>query len=150
MRSLHRTAAVAGALLLVPACASAPGERVSDARADEGRNLITAQEIRESGSNSAWEALRRVGRISMIETARGEPSSMKLRGSRSLVLNETPLVVLNGVPTRDVGVLKTIRADIIEWIEILDAADGARHHGPMAGGGAIVIRTKTGAATKGG
>lgn len=144
MRTLHRPVAVVGFLFLVQACASASGAEIADGRSDDGRQLITAEEIVQSGSRTAWEALRRVGGISMRETSNGEPSSMKLRGRRSLVLDDTPLVVLDGVAIRDIRVLQTIRAETIEWIEILNAADGASLHGPMAGGGAIVIRTKSG------
>lgn len=147
MRTFARPVALAGALFLLQACVSAPGAERPDGHhgpAEGGRDLITAAEIVESGSRTAWEALRRAGRFSMRESARGEPASMKFRGSRSLVLDDTPLVVLDGVAIRDIRILETIRAETIEWMEILNAADGASLHGPMAGGGAIVIQTKGG------
>lgn len=144
MRTFHATVALAGFLFLLPACASAPRDAAPGDRVDEGLQFITAEEIQQSGSQTAWEVLRRVGGLSMTETSRGEPMSMKLRGTRSLVLDETPLVVLDGIAIRDVRVLQTIRADIVQWIEILSAADGTAMHGPMAGGGAIVVHTKTG------
>lgn len=147
MRTFARPVAFAGALFLLQACVSAPGAERPDGPAgpaEDGRDRITAAEIVESGSRTAWEALRRVGRLALRESARGEPASMKLRGSRSLVLDDTPLVVLDGVAIRDIRVLETIRAETIEWMEILNAADGASLHGPMAGGGAIVIQTKSG------
>lgn len=149
MRTLYLPASLAGVLLLVSGCASSSGEAAGDPREDMGSQFFTAAEIEKSGALTAWEVLRRDGRLAMRENSRGEPESMKLRGRRSLVLNETPLVVVDGVATRDVRILQTIRAETIHWMEILSAAEGASQHGPQAGGGAIVIQTKDGRGANG-
>jgi outer membrane cobalamin receptor len=137
VRSLLAAALVGG----LAACATAPhGNGVRSSGKAQGR-LITSDHIAASGAQTAWEVLRRAGVLSMQESPRGEPRAMRMRGRSSVFLDDTPIVVLDGVRMSDIGILREIRANTIATIEIMSGVEGTGRHGTGAGGGAIVIRT---------
>ncbi|CAN5878607.1 hypothetical protein BH23GEM5_BH23GEM5_17870 [soil metagenome] len=128
-------------LLLLPAC-SANQHVVPRRTAGEGR-LITAEQIRRSGANNAWDALRRVGtHLSMRESSNGQPSRLSNRGLSSLLLSNDPLVVIDGVRMIDFRTLNTVPASIISSIRVLAGHEGTTRYGTGAGNGVIVVETK--------
>jgi outer membrane cobalamin receptor len=134
--------------LLVPLISAgcspvAPG-RVTTAPAPEGR-LITQEEIRETHAATAWDVLRRAGtHIRMAERSDGTPGRMVYRGKSSLLLNDAPMLVIDGVKSRDFRILHFLPAANIATIRILSATEGTRYFGTGAAGGIIVIETRTG------
>ena len=68
---------------------------------------------------------------------------MWYRGRGSILLDETPLVAIDGVPQTDFHILGTLLANAIDNIRILSASEGTVLYGIRAGGGAILIQTRT-------
>ena len=128
------------ATLLLPACSHVPtrgtGETVSDSR------VITAQEINQSGARTAWDALRSAAPVSIRETASGTPRSMRMRGHSSFHLDDTPVIILDGVRVNDLAMLRNIDAAAIAHIELVNGVQGTFRYGTGSGGGAIVITTR--------
>ena len=129
------------ALTLLTACFAHVPQRGSGEAPSEGR-LITAEEIDRSGARTAWEALRQVTPVSMRETAAGKPRSISMRGHSSVHLDDTPVVIVDGVPI-DLDMLRNIDARTIARIEILNGVQGTLRFGTGSGGGAIVITTRS-------
>lgn len=107
-----------------------------------GEKLILADEIAKTGALNAWEAIQRTPTfLSTTQNARGEPARVWRRGRSSVVLRETPEVIVDGVVASDIGVLATIAADRIAWIRILTGTVATARYGTHAGSGAIIIQT---------
>lgn len=136
------------AAALAAAAACAPGHLTPATRVvaepQQQSRVVTADEIRESGVRNAWDALRLVGRFRLRENHRGEPVLITpTRGRGSLLLDESPLVFLDGVRLADYAVLRQVRANNIEQIEYLNASEGTIRMGTGAVSGAILISTTT-------
>ena len=127
----------------ITACWSARSTRTS-AAAERGTTsqVITAEEIAMSGSTTAWEALRILGRNLRVVEQNGRPARLQRRGSSSIVLADPPLVFVDGVRWSDFRDLALLPATVVESISILTMADGAMYYGTNAVGGVIVIKTK--------
>ena len=133
--------------LVLSGCAS----RHAVAAAQSGRlqspdgQLITEEEIARSGARTAWEALRlTVHNVSFYETGRGQPTGITRRGRSSMVLNDGPRILVDGVALTDYTVLARIPASDLLSIEVLSAIDATTLYGTNYSGGAIRIRTKNG------
>ena len=112
---------------------------------DGDRIFITADQIAHSGSNTAWEALRKlVPQLTYGEKKSGQPSRLERRGQSSFLLSDAPLVFLDGVRMPDFRNLEQLSASTIESIEVLNGIDGTTYYGSNAVSGVILIRTKNG------
>ncbi len=96
-----------------------------------GTFLITAEQIERSGAHSAWQVLRQDAPISR-------------RGRSSFILDEAPMIMLDGVRIPDFHSLETIDAQSIFTILIYDGVEGTTYYGTDAVSGVIVIKTKDG------
>lgn len=105
-------------------------------------HLISSKAIIASGGTTAWDVLKRTSFISTRDDKSGGPGKMWHRGHGTILLNDTPLVAVDGVPQSDFRVLGTILANTIDNIRILNATEGAYMYGSRAGGGAILIQTR--------
>ena len=110
--------------------------------ADAG-HLITSERIQASGGTTAWDVLKRTSFLSTQDAKSGGPGRMWYRGRGSILLDETPLVAIDGVPQTDFHILGTLLANAIDNIRILSASEGTVLYGIEAGGGAILIQTRT-------
>lgn len=126
------------------ACAHMHGTR--DAVPSSGdRIFITQEQIARSGASNAWEALKRnAPQLTYRENRQGQPSVLERRGRSSLLLNDAPLLFVDGVQMPDFKNLQTLPAAQVASIEILDGNDGTTYYGTGAEGGVILIRTKNG------
>jgi outer membrane cobalamin receptor len=130
-------------LLLVGACGGARGEREPLARErGSSTQVITAEEIEESGATTAWDALRILAPHLRTSEKNGRPTRLQRRGPASIVLSDPPLVYVDGVRMADYRDLALVPATTVESIAILSLADGATYYGTNAVGGVIVIKTK--------
>ncbi len=110
-----------------------------------GTFLITAEQIERSGAHSAWQVLRQdAPMLTMHEDRNGRPQSISRRGRSSFVLDEAPMIVLDGVRVPDFHSLETIDAQSIFTILIYDGVEGTTYYGTDAVSGVIVINTKDG------
>ncbi|GLU55530.1 hypothetical protein Dfri01_49910 [Dyadobacter frigoris] len=68
-----------------------------------------------------------------------------IRGYTSLSGNNSPLIVVDGLPTgNDVSVLSDLSADNIESVSVLKGPSAAALYGSRAGNGVLLITTKSG------
>lgn len=134
-------------LLLVVAAVSAVGcgQRVRERRYEApGVQLILPDEIAASGAQTAWEVVRRLSHMTTLSTTSGEPSRMYRRGRSSIVIRETPVVVIDGAQATDIAILSTIRADQIAWMRVLTGAASSTQFGAQGGAGAVIVATLRG------
>ncbi len=110
-----------------------------------GTYLITAEQIEKSGASTAWQVLRQhAPMLTMREDGNGRPQSMGRRGRSSFLLDEAPMILLDGVRVPDFHALDTIEAHAILTILIYDGVEGTTYYGTDAVSGVIVIKTKDG------
>lgn len=130
--------------LFLGACAG--GHRVDpDDLAPAGSLLINEDRIARSGGHTAWDVLRlTVPMLQMSENRNNQPRTLTRRGRSSILLNESLIVVLDGVRQSDFRVLQEIPANTIHTILVLDGIEATSRYGTDAGSGAIVISTKQG------
>ena len=126
------------------ACAHIHGTREA-VPSSGARIFITEAQITRSGASNAWEALKRnAPQLTYRENRQGQPSVLERRGRSSLVLNDAPMLFVDGVQMPDFKNLQSIPASQVASIEILDGNDGTTYYGTGAEGGVILIRTKNG------
>jgi len=133
---------IVAAALSLTACAARQYHR-ADAR--PGVQVITAEQIARSGASTAWEVLKREApTLTLRDTRGGRPTSAGRRGRSSIVLQDAPLVVLDGVRLTDFRALDGIPAVTILMISIYTGIEGTTYYGTNAVSGVIVIQTKDG------
>jgi outer membrane cobalamin receptor len=120
----------------------------ADTVASPGTFLITAEQIEKSGANTAWQVLKeKAPMFSAQEDRNGRPASLRRRGRSSLYLDDSPMVLLDGVRVPDFRSLDSIEAQSIAAIFIYDGVEGTTRFGTNAGTGVIYIKTKDGSRT---
>ncbi len=106
---------------------------------------VSADKLNEAPASSASSSLQ--GKVAGVQiiSANGTPgagSSIRLRGSTSLVGNQAPLILVDG------NILESSLADInvddIESMEVVKGAAAASLYGSKAGSGVILVTTKRG------
>ena len=111
----------------------------------EGGRVITAQQIERSGSRTAWDVLKHEALMLNLEEDRnGQPVRILWRGRSSIYLEDSPVVVLDGIRVSDTKVLVQIPAGQIETIHIMTGIEGTTYYGTNAASGVIEIHTKRG------
>ena len=112
---------------------------------DGDRILITEEMIARSGGQTAWEVLRREApQITYRENRNGQATGMSRRGRSSFVLNDAPMLFVDGVRNTDFRSLQQLPASILFSIEVLTGTEGTTYYGTDAVSGVILVRTKTG------
>ena len=110
-----------------------------------GTFLITAEQIQRSGARTAWEALKQnAPMLTLRDDRNGRPASMGRRGRSSFLLDEAPVIMLDGVRVPDFHALDTIEAQSILTIVIYNGVEGTTYYGTDAVSGVVVIKTKDG------
>src|SRR5881392_3835833 len=105
--------------------------RPADSRA--GVQVITAEQIARSGASTAWDVLKREApTLTLRDTRGGRPASAGRRGRSSIVLQDAPLVVLDGVRLTDFRALDGIPAATILTISIYNGIEGTTFYGTNA------------------
>jgi iron complex outermembrane receptor protein len=107
--------------------------------------LITEEEIARMSVRTAWDAVRlRAPRFTFGLDPTGRPARVRIQEQRSVNADETPLLVVDGVPVSDIEYLSQIPASEVHAIHILGAEAAEPLYGLRAAGGAIVVETKRG------
>jgi hypothetical protein len=106
-----------------------------------GEQLLLHDEIVNSGATDAWEAVRRLSHMTTSTTPAGDPSRIYRRGRSSIVIRETPMIVVDGIQGTDLQILTQVRADQIAWIRILTGAASTTRYGAAGGAGAVIVQT---------
>ncbi|MDP3911932.1 MAG: TonB-dependent receptor plug domain-containing protein [Gemmatimonadales bacterium] len=132
------------ALIANIACARAAERQRDVAQSPAGEDLITAEEIAATGARTAWDALRRTAPyLNMSERGSGEPAVMRRRGKSTIILNDAPIVMLDGVRLADFRNLSMIPANTIDHMVVIRGIDATTYYGTNAVGGVVLIKTKT-------
>jgi outer membrane cobalamin receptor len=134
----------ASLVLALFGCASATRPNHSNLGAP-GTYLITAEQIEKTGAHTAWQVLKQQAPMLMLrEDRNGRPQSMGRRGRSSFLLDEAPMIMLDGVRVPDFHALESIDAQSIFSIMIYDGVEGTTYYGTGAVSGVIVITSKGG------
>lgn len=108
---------------------------------------IKADKLTQGNATNAIQMLQ--GRVAglYINSHNQDPGSTNttlLRGVGSLSGNSEPLVVVDGLPLSDMGILNTISPNNIEQIDVLKDASATAIYGSRGANGVIIITTKSG------
>ena len=108
---------------------------------------ITAEEIRGTPSGRLEEVLKyRVPGLDVVRTRNGE-YSLRVRGMRSLITTNEPLVVIDGMPAMGrnaMDALSLVSPQTVERIDVLKDAGALAAFGSRGVNGVILITTKRG------
>jgi outer membrane cobalamin receptor len=120
-----------------------PGQ--ASPQSDTDRIVITEAMIARSGGQTAWEVLRREApQLTFSENRNGQATAMTRRGRSSFVLNDSPMVIIDGTRNQDIRALQSLPASALLRIEVLTGQEGTTYYGTDAVGGVIIIKTRTG------
>ncbi len=107
--------------------------------------VITRSEITRMGAKTAWEAVkRRVPGLTYEENTAGEPLRIWRHGQSTILLNDTPLLVVDGVRVSDIRALGDIPASEIQVIRVRTGLDSSAEYGTNSAGGVILVETRDG------
>ncbi len=107
--------------------------------------FITEEEIQRSGAATAWDVLKREASVMTFGHNRhGQPARLGRRGQASIVLEDSPLVIIDGVRMADFRVLADLPASTLRDIWVLNGIDGTTYYGTDAVAGVVLVRTKRG------
>jgi outer membrane cobalamin receptor len=107
--------------------------------------VITRTEISRMGARTAWEAVkRRVPGLTYDENTAGEPTRIWRRGQSTLLLDDTPLLFVDGVRVTDIRALGDIPAAQIEVIRVRTGLESSAEFGTNSASGVILVETRSG------
>ncbi|MBE6288081.1 MAG: TonB-dependent receptor [Mediterranea massiliensis] len=106
---------------------------------------VDSKALTQNVANNAVEALQgKAAGVYITSNERpGEVGSITIRGVNSIKASNSPLVVIDGVVSRSVG-LDMLNPQDIESIEVLKDASATAIYGAMGGNGVILVTTKRG------
>ncbi|WP_103867433.1 SusC/RagA family TonB-linked outer membrane protein [Aquimarina sp. I32.4] len=108
---------------------------------------VNNRELKEVPGRDLGNSLRgKVAGITIVQP-NGDPnavSSIRLRGSNSLLRSQEPLIIIDGIITGSDMNLKDINMEDVESVEIIKGAAGSSMYGSLSGNGVIQIITKRG------
>ncbi len=103
-------------------------------------DLVPAQDA--SGTLRA-----KVAGVTIVQSNGDQEASVSLRGAKSIYGNISPLLIIDGILTKQT--LGDLNPNDIESIEVVKGAAASSLYGSLAAGGVIHIRTKRGSRAKG-
>ncbi|MFC1662358.1 TonB-dependent receptor plug domain-containing protein, partial [Gemmatimonadota bacterium] len=103
--------------------------------------VVTREAIFRSGAATLWEALRLCKTLQLSLDRNGNPVAMIHRGSTSLMLDDTPLIFIDGTRVIDLASLPLISAGDVALIRILSASEASTRYGLGADNGVIEVQT---------
>jgi outer membrane cobalamin receptor len=107
--------------------------------------LITLEQIERSGGRNAWDVLKREAPMLLFgEDRQGRPTRLGRRGRASILLDDSPMIFVDGIRLSEVRGLADIPASSLFSIWILTGIEGTTYYGTDAVSGVIVIRTQDG------
>jgi outer membrane cobalamin receptor len=107
--------------------------------------VITQADISRMGAKTAWEAVkRRVPGLTYEENAAEEPTRITRHGQSTILLNDTPLLFVDGVRVSDIRALGDIPASEIEVIRVRTGLNSSAEFGTNSEGGVILVETHLG------
>lgn len=124
-------------------CATTAGADGFTPNPREGQ-ILTREQIARTGARDAWEAVQRGGtRLNIQYTREGSPARVTHRGVDSFALSPQVLLVVDGAHMASLSRLREIRAENVDYIQVLPARVGVVKYGTAGGNGVVVVRTGT-------
>ncbi|HZH41404.1 MAG TPA: TonB-dependent receptor plug domain-containing protein [Gemmatimonadales bacterium] len=141
---MHVRLCFVGVVIGTVACAGIrPGPLSGGPQGD--RIVITQAMIERSKGKTAWEVLKiEAPDFTYSEKRAGDPVKIERRGQSTFLLNDAPMIYLDGIRLTDLRNLQQIEAATLRRIEILNALDGTTYYGTDAEGGVILMFSKNG------
>ncbi len=107
--------------------------------------VITADQIAHMNVTTAFDVLRRrVPQLNFHTDRNGQNIQASRHGSGSMVLNDSPMLIVNGARMTDLDALAQIPAGSVDSITVMTGISGTTYYGTDATGGVIILRTKQG------
>nr|WKN38833.1 TonB-dependent receptor [Tunicatimonas sp. TK19036] len=108
--------------------------------------VVDLEPIKNTSSGNPMQALQ--GRVAglFVEksgTPTGENSRILIRGVNTLG-NNSPLYIIDGVPTKEARIFQSLNPSTIESVQILKDASAASIYGSRASNGVIIVTTRDG------
>jgi len=126
--------------LTLGACASGGGGGASSA-SGHSRSVITTEELRTAGSESAYDVISRM-RPEYFREKPSQKSALYADGGLQNVA-EKPALIVNGQRQGDFGDLHTIAVSTLSMIRYYSIEEAKRKFGMQFGGGAIELTYAT-------
>lgn len=139
MRNISRWCSALAVLLLTVGCFSSRGADRSVPFADHA--VLTDAQIETSGAQTAWEALRLINGLRLVENVEGQPVGLYQRGLRSLAGSNTPLIVVDGAIHRDFRQLDRMPANDVATIRVRSPSAASAKFGSLAQNGVVELTT---------
>jgi len=129
-------------LFFVAACSRRTAQQQAEPRRAPGL-VLTADDIRRSPGQSLEQLLlARVPGLTLTRAPDGH-AVLHLRGETTLMGEEEPLIVVNGIPLGpNAGNLSAVDPHDIETVQVLRDAAATAAYGIRGANGVILIRTK--------
>lgn len=143
MRESSRPLLILITAAVAAGCAATRGPDGPAPEATSDPAALTSAEIRSSGAQTAWDALRLLNGLHLEEDVEGLPIGLQHRGHRSLVGPGTPLIVVDGAIHRDFRRLDWIPAEDVASIRIRSPSEAGAEFGSMAANGVLVLTTRS-------
>jgi outer membrane cobalamin receptor len=138
-----RSVSAVAALVVSFACHRSQQPADYSLNSGDGRRVITAAAIEKTGARTAWEALQRtVPFFEFKDGNNGHAGRVEHRGRSSIMLQDQPMIIMDGVELNDYASLVVMPAADIELIEVLTGIDATTYYGTGATKGVIRITTK--------
>ena len=112
---------------------------------------VSSEQLAAVPVQSVSQALQ--GRAAGVDVAQssfrpGDNPTIRIRGNRSLIGNNEPLIVLDGIPLPEGSSINDFNPSDVESIEILKDASSSAIYGARAANGVLIVTTKKGKAGK--
>lgn len=112
---------------------------------------VTAEQLTSVPVQSISQALQ--GRAAGVDVSQtsfrpGDNPTIRIRGNRSLIGGNDPLIVVDGIPLPEGSGLNDFNPNDVESIEVLKDASSAAIYGSRGANGVILVTTKKGKAGK--
>ena len=128
-------------LIILAGCAATPHQR-PEPTPGAGGDLVTREEIDRAAAQTVWDVLRCCTTLRLIEDRAGNPAGIEHRGRNSMFLEETPLIIIDGIRTSELSTLDFMLAKDLLAIRVLSGAEAGFRYGSGADNGVIEIYTR--------
>lgn len=145
MKSAHLVSAATIGLVALTGCAlagrSGPASASRAAGPSHADAVISRSEIQSSGVQTVWDALRLTSSLKLTTDSRGRPISLLFRGHKSISLDDTPLIVMDGAVLSNLYTLADMPATDLQSIYVWSSTEAPIRYANMASSGVVEIRT---------
>lgn len=132
-------------LLVALGCKTGGGPPHSSDDKAYNSHVITSEAIERSGATDAWEIIKKLSTMARAtETYDGQPQRLhSKRGHGSILLQDDPVVYVDGIQLSDLRALRQIGAADVDNIEEMGSIEATAYFGTNSNAGVILIHSRT-------